>query len=425
MEKKKSMTIFKKVALAVIGLSMIATAAHAASQTKITIGSWRSDDLAVWQNVLIPAFEKKHPNIKVQFKPTPPAQYNASLNAKLEAGTAPDVITCRPFDASLSLYKAGHLASVNKLGGLKNFSDVAKSAWTTDDGKTTFCVPMASVIHGFIYNKEIFKKVGVSVPKTEAEFFALLKKIKKKSKFTPLVMGTADQWEAATMGFNNVGPNYWKGEKGRKDLISGKAKISDAPYVKTLASLAKWKPYLGRGFQAQGYADSQNLFAFGKGAIYPAGSWDIGFFNKEAKFKMGAFPPPLPKGEKTCYISDHTDIGIGMNAHTKNKKEVETFLNWIASAEFGTLFANALPGFYPLSNHQIKVKDQLANEFLSWRNKCKSTIRNSYQFFSRGKPNLESLIWNASVAAIKGTKTPKKAAMEMQKGLAKWYKPMK
>ena len=43
---------------------------------------------------------------------------------------------------------------------MDNFSTVAKSAWTTDDGKTTFCVPMASVIHGFIYNKDAFKKVG-------------------------------------------------------------------------------------------------------------------------------------------------------------------------------------------------------------------------------------------------------------------------
>ena len=46
---------------------------------------------------------------------------------------------------------------------MENFSDVAKAAWTTDDGKTTFCVPMASVIHGFIYNKDAFDKLGIEV----------------------------------------------------------------------------------------------------------------------------------------------------------------------------------------------------------------------------------------------------------------------
>ena len=55
---------------------------------------------------------------------------------------------------------------------MANFSDVAKAAWQTDDGKTTFCVPMASVIHGFIYNKDAFDKLGLTPPKTEAEFFA-------------------------------------------------------------------------------------------------------------------------------------------------------------------------------------------------------------------------------------------------------------
>ncbi len=43
---------------------------------------------------------------------------------------------------------------------------VAKSAWQTDDGTASFCVPMASVIHGFIYNKDAFDKLGIKVPTT-------------------------------------------------------------------------------------------------------------------------------------------------------------------------------------------------------------------------------------------------------------------
>ena len=38
------------------------------------------------------------------------------------------------------------------------------------------------------------------------EFHALLDKLKKDGTYTPLVLGTADQWEAATMGFQNIGP---------------------------------------------------------------------------------------------------------------------------------------------------------------------------------------------------------------------------
>ena len=181
-------------------------AASAAFAGSIKIESWRNDDADIWNSKIIPAFNKKYPDIKVEFSPSAPAEYNAALNARLDGGTAGDLITCRPFDASLDLYNKKRLDGLNDLAGMKNFSDVAKSAWTTDDGKTTFCVPMASVIHGFIYNKDALAKVGAAEPKTEEEFFALLEKLKKDGAYTPLVLGTADQWESATMGFQNIGP---------------------------------------------------------------------------------------------------------------------------------------------------------------------------------------------------------------------------
>jgi len=49
---------------------------------------------------------------------------------------------------------------------MENFSDVAKSAWQTDDGTQTFAVPMASVIHGFIYNADAFDELGLEEPLT-------------------------------------------------------------------------------------------------------------------------------------------------------------------------------------------------------------------------------------------------------------------
>src|SRR5204862_5093907 len=140
-----------------------------------------------------------HPDITVDFTAYAPKEYDAALNARLEGGTAGDIITCRPFDRSLKLYEKGLLTSLNDLPSMAGFSDVAKSAWSTDDGKTTFCVPMASVIHGFIYNKDIFKELGLSEPTTEEEFFAVLDKIKADGKYVPLVMGTNDTWEAGTM----------------------------------------------------------------------------------------------------------------------------------------------------------------------------------------------------------------------------------
>ncbi|MEJ6785706.1 ABC transporter substrate-binding protein [Aminobacter sp. Piv2-1] len=406
--------------------SILGSAGAALAQdAALTIESWRNDDLAIWQEKLIPVFEKANPGIKVTFAPSAPTEYNAALNAKLDAGSAGDLITCRPFDASLELYNKGHLADLSGLSGMENFSPVAKSAWTTDDGKATFCVPMASVIHGFIYNKDAFEKLGIAVPATEDEFFAALDKIKADGTYIPMAMGTKDLWEAATMGYQNIGPNYWKGEEGRLALIKGEQKLTDPQWVEPLATLAKWKPYLGDGFEAQTYPDSQNLFTLGRAAIYPAGSWEIATFNTQAQFKMGAFPPPVRKAGDTCYISDHNDIGVGLNPKSKNPEAAKKLLSWIASPEFATIYANALPGFFSLNSAPVKMEDPLAQEFVSWREKCKPTIRSTYQILSRGTPNLENETWVKSANVINGTQTPEAAAAELQKGLDSWYKPAK
>ncbi|NCM98297.1 MAG: carbohydrate ABC transporter substrate-binding protein, partial [Rhodobacterales bacterium] len=244
--------------------TLLAGSAAMAQDVTLTIESWRNDDLTIWQDKIIPAFEAANPGIKVVFAPSAPAEYNAVLNSKLDAGSAGDLITCRPFDASLELFNKGQLADLTDLPGMANFSAVARSGWSTDDGAKTFCVPMASVIHGFIYNQDAFAALGIDVPATEAEFFAALDKIKADGTYIPMAMGTNDQWEAATMGYNNIGPNYWKGEEGRLALIAGSQKLSDEGWVAPYRQLAKWKDYLGDGFEAQTYPDSQNLFTLGR-----------------------------------------------------------------------------------------------------------------------------------------------------------------
>ncbi len=410
--------------IALLTSTLLSGAAWAEDVT-LTIESWRNDDLSIWQEQIIPAFEAANPGIKVVFAPTAPAEYNAALNSKLAAGSAGDLITCRPFDASLELFNQGNLADLSGLASMANFSPVAKSAWQTDDGAATFCVPMASVIHGFIYNKDAFDALGIAVPTTRDEFFAALDKIKADGTYIPMAMGTNDQWEAATMGYNNIGPNYWKGEEGRLALIKGEQKLTDEAWVAPFAELARWKDYLGDGFEAQTYPDSQNLFTLGRAAIYPAGSWEISGFNAQAQFKMGAFPPPVGAAGDTCYISDHTDIAIGMNAKSAHPEEAKKFLEWVGSAEFASMYANALPGFFSLNSTAVEMKDPLAQEFVSWRGKCQSTIRSTYQILSRGTPNLENETWNASANVIKGTETPEAAGKRLQDGLASWYDPQK
>jgi raffinose/stachyose/melibiose transport system substrate-binding protein len=409
--------------LAAVAAALVCSSlAHAGT---LNIESWRVDDKTLWEDVLLPAFYKAHPGITVKFSPTSPPEYDSALNARLTAGTAGDLITCRPFDVSLDLFKKGHLDKLDGSPALKSFPESSQVAWQTDDGKATYCVPMASVIHGFFYNKKVFADLGLSVPVTEADFFAAMEKIKAQGKVAPIALGTADQWETNQIVFTGIGPNHWKGEEGRKALIAGTKKFTDPEFVSTWETMAKWAPYLPKGYQAQTYGDSQNLFGAGRAAIYPAGSWDISYFEGNSKVEFGAFKPPVQKAGDPCHISDHTDIAMGVNSKSKNKADAQVFLGWLASKEFADLYTNKVTGFFSLSNHKIDVKNPVAKEMIGWRNQCKSTIRLNAQIMNRGTPSMENELWNVSSQVLNLKMSPKDAATQIQSGFAKWYTPAK
>jgi raffinose/stachyose/melibiose transport system substrate-binding protein len=389
----------------------------------LTIESWRVDDKSLWETVLIPAFQKKHPGIEIKFSPTAPTEYDSTLNARLSGGTAGDLLACRPFDVSLALYKRGQLEKLDGKAGMENFPASAKVAWQTDDGKDTFCMPIASVMHGFLYNKKIFRELKLQPPATEEEFFKVLETVKKNGKYAPLALGTADQWEANQVVFTSIGANYWKGEEGRKALIAGKAKFTDPQFVAAWEYEARLGSYLSKGASAQTYGDSQNQFALGKAAIYPSGSWDIAYFKQDPELELGAFNPPVRKAGDKCYISDHTDIGMSVNKKSKNKEDAYKFLAWLGSQEFADIYTNKVTGFFSLSNHLISIKDPVAKQMNGWRASCASTIRLNAQILNRGEPSMENELWNVNAQVLNGKLAPKDAARQIQAGFSKWYKP--
>lgn len=395
-------------------------------QVELIIESWRMDDLAVWQDKVLPTFHEKYPNIKVDFRPVINTEYGTSLPTKLTAGTAGDIIMVEPYDFRVKLYEDGLLANLNDIEdlGTENFEQWALSAWSTDDGDL-FAVPLASVLHGFIYNKDIFEELGLTEPETEEEFLELLKVVKEDGRYVPLAMGTASSFVPGILGFDLTVPNYCNGEEGRLGLINGTQKFTDSPYVETWKFLQKWIPYLPEGYQSISYSDMQNLFTLGKAAVYPAGSWEISIFNNQIgdAFELGAFAPPVQKKGNQGYINNHPDMGMALNAKSEHPEEAKIFLKWLTTSEFSTLWNDALPGFFNLTTHKVEVNDPLAQTFLSWQDTRLSTPRIAYQILSRGEPNTDAEINRLTTLVFNNQMTPEEAASTIQEGLDSWYKP--
>lgn len=389
--------------------------------SELVIESWRIDDKALWEQKIIPAFEAAHPGVTVKFNGVQNVDYMPTLWTSLKEGKAGDLITCRPFDDSLALFKAGHLAELSEMAGMENFPSFAQSPWQTDSGAQTFCVPMASVIHGFFYNKQIFGELGLAVPQTRDDFFAALDKVKADGRYVPLAMSGSESWVASELGFQNIGPNYWKGEDGRLALLGGQERLDNPQYVKVFEELARWRTYLGEGGESRDYASTNALFTSGKAAFYAAGSWEIAPFTGKVDF--GVMRPPVAKQGDGCFFTDHTDIGMGLNPASKNKEAAMAFLQWLTTSQFAELYTNSLPGFFSLSNHFFEVTNPAAKAMMEWRDQCDSTIRVATQILSRGTPKLGDELAEVSQAVLLGRLEPQAAATRLEQGLKGWYSP--
>lgn len=399
-------------------LSFIAISVQAGN---LQIDSWRLDDQDIWNKKILPVFHAAHPNIKVTFVGINPLQYDSKLKDNLDNKTAGDLIACRPFAPALKLFKEGHLVNLSDKLNLKAFRRITKVAWTTEDDKTTYCLPLASVTNGFFYNKKIFDELELKVPESESQLFDTLEKIRTSNRYIPIAFGTEDQWESAQVALASVGPNEWKGEIGRKNLIEKKIFFTDQVFVQAFEKIAKLKPYLSPQHASTNYEQARNLFIEGKAASYLSGSWDASKLQNSDLEKFGVFKYPAKNINDECFVTNHMDMGIGVNSASNNLVDALTFMKWLTTKEFSETFANAVPGFMPLASHAILIHSPLASDIYQWRKHCKSTIRINSQYLDNGPQPLEQLLWEVSAGVINHTISPSEAANQIHQSLEKWF----
>jgi raffinose/stachyose/melibiose transport system substrate-binding protein len=397
-------------------------AAGSGEQVKLTLASWRTEDLAVWQDTILPAFETAHPNIDVEFAPTNTNDYNAAIQSQMDGGAGPDLITCRPYDVNRTWIEKGYFSSLAGAPSVSGFDANSLYPWAGADA-TPYCVPVASVLAGFFYNKDIFAELGLTVPTTQQEFIDTLQAIKDDGKYDPLALGSADSWQLAYNGLYSIGPIYWGGEAGRLGLIDGTKKVTDPAFVEAIAAFEAWKPFLPNGQAAIEYSDMEQLFTLGQAAILPNGSWDINQIST-GEFEVGVFGPPVLKAGDQRYLQEQPDMAIGISAKSSHQAEAATFLEWIAGPEFAQLYGNAAPGFFSMSSTPVTYENALANEFAGLKDGAELTARLGLDQLSAGTPPFDDEVWRLlQLMMTTDDMTPEQVAQQLQDGLSSWYAP--
>jgi len=373
----------------------------------LTMGSWRTDDVDQ-MNALLAEYKTVAPNVTINFRPTNPPDYNATLRLQLDGGTGPDLMYARSYATGQELFKEGFFADCSDIPGLKdNFTASNLEPWQMPDGKM-FAVPFAAVSHAVYYNKDIFSANNVAVPKTWSEFMDVCKTLKNNG-VTPFANGVADEWDILECFFLGMLPNYVGGAEQRALFEKGERKFTDQAIVDAFTDLAMVSGYMPNGFEAVTYDDSMALFESGRAAMFVDGSWTCGVYS-DAAFEWGLFAVPARNANDTA-ICFHPDMAITMNAATGHPDECRAFLQWLCSQAGATTASKALPlGFFPMIKFSIALDDPHANEFLAL-NEGKQT---DARFVWPAMMGLYKPMNDAVIEVLRGSITPQQAAEKVE-----------
>lgn len=244
-------------------------------------------------------------------------------------------------------------AEFNKYAKANTFEDLSGEAFLDNvdeiglepgkvDGKT-FGYSQSSYVTGVFYNKDIFKKLGIEVPKNWDELTAAAAKI-KASGTPPFVFTAADAWTNQYFYHNAIAIHAKENPSFMEDLATGKAKWQDnelfTKQVNRFEDLVK-KNYLVPGANSLPGQEGQNMFSAGKAAMYLMGTWTLSGLTPEG-FEPGMFALPInDAGQPPAVASSLADNMYTVTSWSKKKDAAKKFLDFMTQKESAIAYAEA------------------------------------------------------------------------------------
>jgi multiple sugar transport system substrate-binding protein len=346
------MNYFKGLTGLAFGLALSTTTALAG---EIVLNSDQSDPAPkAAMEALIADFQAANPGITVKWNNFDHEGYKSAIRNFLTAD-APDVAAWYAGNRMAPFVKAGLFEDVSDVWAANGLDDQLKSAAAsmTMDGKK-WGVPYTYYQWGIYYNKDVYKKAGVTEPKNWAEFVANCEKFKAMG-VDCLTTGSKALWPiAGIFDYINMRTN---GYEFHMDLTAGKVKWTDPKVKAAFAEWAKVVPYTTANHAAIDWQDAAALIVQGKAANYVMGNFSV------ATFKQGGmtndnlgfliFPEitaGVPRAEEAPTDTFHIPSGA------KNKEDAKKFLAYVASPEAQTKM-NATLGQLPVNNKATAADD--------------------------------------------------------------------
>lgn len=225
------------------------------------------------KEAVIAKFKELHPNVTIEDESIAAGPYHDKLKTEIASNTLPDIFVNWGGGEVRGAVESGKFMDLTEL--LEEDPDFKDSFVpgalngvnvTYMDLPGQWGLPFGFLSTGFFYNKEIFEKADVTIPKTWSELIAAIEKLKAYGTI-PWVVGGKDGWRIQHI--HNAVFYKMNGVQMARDLAARKVKYTDPEVVETFKKLAELRDMgaFGPMPASVDFSMEQNLFQNGKAAM--------------------------------------------------------------------------------------------------------------------------------------------------------------
>ena len=379
--------------------------------------------LAIWERSA-KAFEGANPGVKIEMRGMETGAFKARLPTILQSDTRPHLFYSWGGALVDQQARAGLLEDISgqvDAGYLAKLMPVALDQFTR--GGKLFGLPYNTAEIGILINKELFGKAGVAVQDVQT-WPGLLRAVRafKQAGIQPMAGGGQDKWQMMLV-YGHLCLRLG-GRAAIMDVMAGRNGGFDNPVFVRAGELYKeltdMNPYQD-GFMAMKAQSAAGLFADGKAAMLPHGTWFVRQNASYATDKKGLPDdklnfigfPTVPGGAGTLR---ETQVNLNGWLVSKGSPQAATaFLKHLMDAE--TQGELAAGGFIAPAN--LAARDKLTHPIMR---RAADTVA-SLDFMQVAYDNLlgpngGKVADDVAVGIASGRMTPKEAAAALERARA-------
>ncbi|MFB0617772.1 extracellular solute-binding protein [Streptomyces sp. AGS-58] len=288
-------------------------------------------------------FNKTYPKVKVKFEAL--TDYEGEVKIRMNTEDYGDVLMI-----PAAVAKDDYPKFFAPLGTTADLSATYRFSDKTDAGGKVYGIAQFGTANGFLYNKAVWNKAGITKwPTTPREFLTDLKAVRTKTDALPYYTNFKDGWPL-TAWTNNVGSVTCDARAG--DKLAGAVSpwkrggelntIDSLLYDIVKGGLSEKDP------STTNWEASKGLIAQGKVATMQLGSWAITQMRDAAKKAgtdpgdIGFMPFPAQKGGKYCAVLA-SDYQQAVNIHSSHKAAARAWIDWFTGKSGYSAKEGAVP----------------------------------------------------------------------------------